>query len=83
VSLGAIALDMSLMWRSGTDLIAADFPIAFFVVGCVSTISIYFFSRLPRQAGSEMSGHRWAGAAESDTPAAPEVGSQVRLGNPP
>lgn len=58
VSIAALVLQTSVAGRSGAGLIAGDFSPAFLVVGLLSVVSTLLFAVLPRQAGSEMSGHR-------------------------
>jgi hypothetical protein len=57
VSIAAVVLQTSLAWRGGESLVAGDFPPAFLTVGLLGAVSALFFAALPRQAGSEMSGH--------------------------
>lgn len=57
VAVGALVVEATLRWRGATELSAADFWPAFIVVALISTSSAFFFARLPRDAGSEMSGH--------------------------
>jgi EmrB/QacA subfamily drug resistance transporter len=64
VSLAALTLETILAARGGTELTAADFPLAFAIIGAVSACSVLVFSRLAPDAGAEVSGHR-AAAADS------------------
>lgn len=57
VAVGALVVEATLRWRGATELSAVDFWPAFIVVALISTSSAFFFARLPRDAGSEMSGH--------------------------
>jgi hypothetical protein len=45
---------MTQMIRGDLTLVAADFSIAFFVVGAVSAISVLSFARLSHDAGEEL-----------------------------
>lgn len=57
VAVGALVVEATLRWRGATELSAADFWPAFIVVALISTSAAFLFARLPRDAGSEMSGH--------------------------
>jgi EmrB/QacA subfamily drug resistance transporter len=69
ISIAAVVLQTSIAWRSGTELVAGDFPPAFLTVGVLGVVSALFFAMLPRQAGSEMSGHHRNAAAPPSTAA--------------
>jgi len=56
VAVGGTFLEISMLMRGG-PLTLADFHFAFYGIGIVSALSIFFFWRLPADAGSEMSGH--------------------------
>jgi EmrB/QacA subfamily drug resistance transporter len=58
VSIGAMALEASMTLRGGTIPVTADFAPAFVLVGVVAATSFFFFNALPRNAGSELTGHR-------------------------
>jgi EmrB/QacA subfamily drug resistance transporter len=58
VALGAFALEASMQWRGGTEIVYSDFTPAFITVAVLSSLSSLFFFRLAPQAGAEMSGHR-------------------------
>ncbi len=57
VSVGAIALELSLASTGGTITVATFHP-AFIVIGLISMSSVIFFAKMPRNAGEEMSGRR-------------------------
>jgi EmrB/QacA subfamily drug resistance transporter len=57
VAVAALVLEASQFIRGVTVLGRADFAIAFFVVATVGLISIFFFARLPANAGQNLSGH--------------------------
>jgi EmrB/QacA subfamily drug resistance transporter len=57
VSIGALALEASMNSRGGTTLLTGDFVPAFLVVGIVTALSFFSFNALPRNAGSELTGH--------------------------
>ena len=57
VSIAALGLESILAARGGTELQAADFPIAFLIVGLISASSVFVFMRLAPDAGEQVSGH--------------------------
>ncbi len=57
VSVGAIALELSLAHTGGTITVATFHP-AFIAIGLISMSSVIFFIQMPRNAGEEMSGRR-------------------------
>ncbi len=57
VSVGAIALELSLAHTGGTITVATFHP-AFIAIGLISMSSAIFFIQMPRNAGEEMSGRR-------------------------
>jgi MFS family permease len=57
VALGGGALEVSHLLHGGGELLLSDFHTAFFVVGAVTALSTMLFLRLPRGAGSHISGH--------------------------
>jgi EmrB/QacA subfamily drug resistance transporter len=63
VSLAAGALEWTRTARADPTLIASDFTPAFLIVSAVSLISTLVFLRLPRDAGSEVSGRAPAASA--------------------
>jgi EmrB/QacA subfamily drug resistance transporter len=64
VALGGGVLEASHMMRGG-ELALEDFHIAFYAVAAVCGISTVLFMRMPKNAGSQLSGHRIEQAAES------------------
>lgn len=58
VAFGALALQFATSINHSVDVQAADFRIAFLVVGLLSTLSMLWLLRLPHDAGAEVSGHR-------------------------
>jgi len=56
VGVGALAVDLSAASHGRTDILAADFPPAFLIVAGISTLAALFFTRLPPDAGAELSG---------------------------
>lgn len=58
VAAAALVLDASRAGRGAADVGLADFHIAFFVFGSIALIATLVVARLPRDAGSEVSGHR-------------------------
>jgi EmrB/QacA subfamily drug resistance transporter len=59
VSIGALVLELVMHSRSGgTNPTAVDFAPAFLAIGLIGIASVFFFNRLPRNAGAEMTGHR-------------------------
>ena len=65
VAVGALVVDLSLDWRGGTAITAADFAPAFLVVAAISAASAFVFARLPPDAGAEMSGRKPATVTET------------------
>jgi hypothetical protein len=57
VALAAGVLEFTRGGRDDTTLVASDFTPAFLIVAAVSLMSTFIFARLPRDAGSEVSGH--------------------------
>lgn len=58
VAVAATVLDVSQWARGATELVTADFAVAFFVVSFGGLASIYLFKRLPANAGASLSGHK-------------------------
>jgi len=73
VGLGALLLHLTLAIRGREELGASDFSPAYFAIAGISLLSLFFFARLPRDAGAEISGRREAAPAEAMArePAAP------------
>ena len=63
VALGGGVLEASHMMRGG-ELVLADFHMAFYVVAAVCGVSTVLFMRMPKDAGSQLSGHKIEVAAE-------------------
>ena len=63
VAVGALVVETTLWLKHATTMTAADFPPAFIVVGLLSASAAFIFTRLPPDAGSELSGRK---AAEAD-----------------
>jgi predicted MFS family arabinose efflux permease len=63
VAVGALVVETTLWLKDKTVMTAADFPVAFIVVGLLSVSAIFVFMRLAPDAGSELSGRK---AAEAD-----------------
>jgi EmrB/QacA subfamily drug resistance transporter len=66
VALGAMAVELSVHFRGGGALQAADFPPAFLAVAAISAISVFIFARLTRDAGAELADRLPAPAESSD-----------------
>ncbi len=58
VALGAYALEVSNGLQGHAQIVSADFWPAFAAVGLISVSSFPFVAALPRDAGSDLSGHR-------------------------
>ena len=57
VAVGAFVVEVSAR-SHGTEITAGDFQWAFLVVGIISALSVFFFMRMPPDAGSELSGRK-------------------------
>jgi hypothetical protein len=58
VGFGALILELVMYGRHGGDHpVTGDFAPAFLAVGLLSALSVFVFSRLPANAGAEMTGH--------------------------
>jgi EmrB/QacA subfamily drug resistance transporter len=66
VAVGAMAVELTLHIRGGTTFEATDFPPAFLAVAAISALSVFFFIRLPSDAGAEMSARRPTVAVPAD-----------------
>jgi len=60
VGLGALLLHWTLVFHGRAQLTATDFSPAYFAIAAISLTSLFFFSRMPRDAGAEISGRREA-----------------------
>lgn len=58
VTVGAFALQGSHFLQGHSAVVAADFPPAFIVVALMSLCALFWLTRLNRDAGAEISGHR-------------------------
>jgi hypothetical protein len=54
----ALVLDGLRVAQGRTELIAADFRVAFLVIGLLAALSTAMFLALRPEAGAEVSGHR-------------------------
>jgi len=68
VAVAALVLDGMRAWR-GTDVILlSDFSVAFIVVSLIAVCSLFFFLRLPDDAGAALAGRRVKAAVPAETP---------------
>jgi hypothetical protein len=58
VAIGAFSVESSMVWRGMTELSAADFGPAFYLVSIISAASAWFFWQMPDDAGHEISGRK-------------------------
>jgi MFS family permease len=58
VAVGALVVETTLWLKDRTTMTAADFPLAFVVVGLLSASAIFAFMRLAPDAGAELSGRK-------------------------
>ncbi|MBS0535141.1 MAG: MFS transporter [Proteobacteria bacterium] len=57
VAVGALAVDLTAAWHGHAhQIVADDFPMAFFAVAAISLCSVLYFMQLPHDAGAEISG---------------------------
>jgi EmrB/QacA subfamily drug resistance transporter len=54
VAIGAMAVELTVHFKGGGPLQAADFPPAFLAVAAISALSVFIFARLSPDAGAEM-----------------------------
>jgi EmrB/QacA subfamily drug resistance transporter len=54
VAIGAMAVELTIHFKGGGPLQAADFPPAFLAVAAISALSVLIFARLSPDAGAEM-----------------------------
>lgn len=59
-------LELQTAWHGG-PLVLGDFHIAFFVIALVSAAAVFWFVRLPPDAGASVSGHKGIGAKTVDS----------------
>ena len=57
IAVGAYALELSSRAQGHGSIVAADFPPAFIAVAVIAALCVLFHRRLPRAAGTEVSGH--------------------------
>jgi EmrB/QacA subfamily drug resistance transporter len=57
IAVGAYALELSSLAQGHQRIVAADFPPAFLAVAVIAALSVPFHRRLPRTAGTQVSGH--------------------------
>lgn len=58
VAVGAFCVETTMLARGMTELSAADFSPAFYVVAVLAAVSAYFFWQMPDDAGHEISGRK-------------------------
>lgn len=58
IGIAALLIHYTLAWRHSATLSAADITPAFAIVAALSLIALFFFIRLPPNAGAEVSGRR-------------------------
>ncbi len=68
VAVGAMAVELTVQYRGGGPLQAADFPPAFLAVAAISAVSAVIFARLPHDAGAEMANRLPEPTENSDQP---------------
>jgi EmrB/QacA subfamily drug resistance transporter len=55
IALGAFIVETTVRHGGSTTISAADFPLAFMIVGLMSAVSAFFFWKLPSGAGEQLS----------------------------
>nr|WP_281493853.1 DHA2 family efflux MFS transporter permease subunit [Ancylobacter koreensis] len=68
VATAALVLDGMRTWRGTGEIQLADFSVAFLVVSAIAVCSVFFFLRLPPDAGAELAQRRVKPAAPAETP---------------
>jgi EmrB/QacA subfamily drug resistance transporter len=68
VAVGALVVEITLLFRHSAAMEAADFPPAFLVVGAFTAAASLIFLRLPHDAGAELAGRAAAGAKGLEKP---------------
>ena len=58
VAVGAFSVETTMLMRGMSELTAADFSPAFYVVSLLAAVSAYFFWQMPDDAGHEISGRK-------------------------
>ncbi len=77
VAIGALVLETMRATRGGGhELMTSDFSVAFLVVSAISMMSVFFFFKLPDDAGSELSG-RGPKPPDATPPTAPDARGEV------
>jgi MFS family permease len=66
VAIGAMAVELTVHFKGGGPLQAADFPPAFLAVAAISALSVLLFARLSPDAGAEMADRLPTPAETSD-----------------
>jgi hypothetical protein len=66
VAVGALAVELTVRFKGGYELTAADFRPAFLVVAAISALSALVFWRLPADAGAELADRTPAPTEPSD-----------------
>jgi MFS family permease len=69
VAIGALVVEVTLSLKHSTVMTAADFPPAFLVIGLLSASAALIYLRLPRDAGSVLTGRQPAETAAPESPA--------------
>jgi EmrB/QacA subfamily drug resistance transporter len=73
VAVAALILDGMRAWRGDGTIQLIDFSVAFTLVGLIAVCSVFFFIRLPENAGAEMARRPSKAVQAADTPG--EMGS--------
>lgn len=68
VAVAALVLDGMRAWRGTDAILLSDFSVAFIVVSLIAVCSLFFFLRLPDDAGAELARRRTKPAAPAETP---------------
>lgn len=58
VAIGAFSVETTMLYHHSTELTATDFGPGFLVVSVLSAMSIFYFVRMPADAGHQVSGRR-------------------------
>lgn len=68
VAVAALVLEGMRAWRGTDTILLSDFSIAFIVVSLIAVCSLFFFLRLPDDAGAALAGRRVKAAVPAETP---------------
>lgn len=68
VAVAALVLEGMRAWRGTDTILLSDFSIAFIVVSLIAVCSLFFFLRLPEDAGAALAGRRVKAAVPAETP---------------